>query len=180
MQSNSSSRFSATAVPYARKAEFGAGCGCRQKPVLPATVRGLPTPAARGLPALVGDNARSIPARCEVRGLRTAPCGSGFADRRPGCVPGHVGRDCPENDCRRPSGDRAETRMECAAICGDWPEAPNSHQSEKRNSSPHRPGACSRLFLPNDRLDRWELLCCNGLLREQQTGALVKIAPARS
>jgi hypothetical protein len=34
--------------------------------------------------------------------------------------------------------------------------------------------------LPNDRLDRWELFCCNRLLREQQTGALVKIAPARS
>jgi hypothetical protein len=50
----------------------------------------------------------------------------------------------------------------------------------KSATHPTSSGACSRLFLPNDRLDRWELLCCNGLLREQQTGALVKIAPARS
>jgi hypothetical protein len=31
------------------------------------------------------------------------------------------GRDCPENDCRRPSGDRGETRMNGAAGLGDCP-----------------------------------------------------------
>ncbi len=65
--------------------------------------------------------------------------------------------------------------------CSKKDQCPNGHRRNRLHADlATSSGACRRPFLPSDGADRWELLCCNRLLRQQQTGTLIEIAPARS